>query len=154
MVAASRAAPVANKIHSTLETLYNVAMMVVRAFATLRLLLILVLLVLAAAPLAAGLACNSSLLGRAKDGGVGDGGAPVSAPAGVWTWVDVPGTACDDGTMTGIAVNPSPDAASRELFIYFMGGGACWDASTCFVLNTSTHGPFGRAQWEASAAHD
>jgi len=105
--------------------------------------------------LAAAAACNApSAGGRNRDGGpsAGDGGAPITAPPGQWTWVDVPGTACDDGTPTGIAVNPSPDASSRELFVYFMGGGACWDASTCFVLNTSTHGPFGRAQWEAMAA--
>jgi hypothetical protein len=33
-----------------------------------------------------------------------------------------------------------------------MGGGACWDASTCYVLNTAVHGPFGQAQWEGTAA--
>jgi hypothetical protein len=105
----------------------------------------------AAAPLVAGIACNSPSAGS-RDGGPGDSGAPISAPTGQWTWIDVPGTACDDGTPTGIAVNPSPDASSRALFVYFMGGGACWDAGTCFVLNTSTHGPFGRAQWEGMAA--
>ena len=59
---------------------------------------------------------------------------------------------CDDGSRTGVAVNPAPGGGGGDLFIYFMGGGACWDASTCFVLNTSVHGPFGQAQWDGTGA--
>ena len=106
--------------------------------------------------LASGLACGGG--GARSD--AGDGGASDGAPAavltgtpGAWTWVDVPGMTCDDGTPTGIAINPAPGGtAGGDLLVYFMGGGACWDASTCFVLNTAVHGPFGRAQWEASGA--
>lgn len=74
---------------------------------------------------------------------------PLSAPAGAWTWFDIEGSVCDDGTPTGIAVNPSPSAGpDADLLIYFVGGGACWDYLTCAVLNTSSHGPFGRTQFE------
>ena len=72
---------------------------------------------------------------------------PLVAPPGAWTWIDVPGSACDDGTPTGIGVN---SGTGDDLFVYFQGGGACWDYTTCAVLNTSTHGPFGRAQWSAN----
>ena len=74
------------------------------------------------------------------------------ATPGGWTWVDVPGMGCDDGSATGVAVNPAGRGGGGALFIYFMGGGACWDASTCFVLNTAVHGPFGQAQWDGTGA--
>jgi len=92
----------------------------------------------------AGLAC-----GRGSAAG---GGNPARLPAmpGGWTWIDIPGMGCDDGSGTGVAVDPLP--SSSELVVYFMGGGACWDASTCFLLNTSVHGPYGKAQWDASGA--
>jgi hypothetical protein len=114
-------------------------------------------------PLATGLACGSA---RTTNGDAGDAGVPdatassadaaaplTGTPAGTWTWIDVPGMGCDDGSATGVAVNPAPGgAATGPLFIYLMGGGACWDASTCLVLNTAVHGPYGRAQWEANGA--
>jgi len=89
--------------------------------------------------------------GGNADGSVVGDAAPLPGSPGGWTWVDIPGMSCDDGSGTGIAVNPAP-AGGGELFVYFMGGGACWDASTCFVLNTAVHGPFGQAQWDASGA--
>ncbi len=101
--------------------------------------------------LVSGLACGGG--GARSDGGPSDGATAAVLPGapGVWTWVDVPGMTCDDGTPTGVAINPAPGGtAGGDLVIYFMGGGACWDASTCFVLNTAVHGPYGRAQWEAS----
>jgi hypothetical protein len=75
------------------------------------------------------------------------GGSPIVATTNQWTWVDVAGSSCDDGTPTGIAVNPG---TGGDLFVYFEGGGACWDYATCFVLNTTLHGPFGHAQWNAA----
>jgi hypothetical protein len=87
------------------------------------------------------------------DTGAGDAGAsdaaPISAPANQWTWVDVPGSACDDGSPTGFAVNRG---TGTDLLIYFEGGGACWDYATCYVLNSATHGPVGSAQWAGRAA--
>ena len=97
-------------------------------------------------------ACSSSP-SVSPDGG-GDAGSapaqPITAPAGSWTFVDIAGSVCDDGTPTGIAVSPSPTAGpGGNLLIYFVGGGACWDYLTCAVLSTSTHGPFGQAQFDS-----
>ncbi len=75
-------------------------------------------------------------------------GASLAAPAGQWSWIDVPESACDDGSPTGFAVNPG---AGGDLFVYFQGGGACWDYASCFVVNSAVHGPFARAQWNALA---
>ena len=100
----------------------------------------------------AGVGCGGAAAGKHNpDGGLGVDAAPLPGTPGSWTWVDIPGMRCDDGTPTGIAVNPAPSGNSNALFIYFMGGGACWDASSCFVLNTSVHGPFGQAQWDSTA---
>jgi hypothetical protein len=64
-----------------------------------------------------------------------------------WNWVDEPLMGCDDGTPTGFGVNPG---TSDDVLVYFEGGGACWSYETCFVLNTSEHGPFAQAQWDAT----
>jgi hypothetical protein len=56
---------------------------------------------------------------------------PLDASAGAWTWVDVPGSSCADGTPTGFAINPAP-AGSPGLLLFLEGGGACWDATTCW----------------------
>ena len=90
------------------------------------------------------------------DGGAADAaqvprpplGAPFQAPAGRWSWVDLAGAVCDDGSPTGIGVN---GGSGPDLLFYFMGGGACWDNTTCFVANTATHGPIGAAQLNAAA---
>src|SRR5262245_45240839 len=99
-----------------------------------------------------GLACGGRVApgARGDAGTPGDAGAPLTGTAGTWTWIDVPGTSCDDGSTTGVAINPAPGGGGGDLVIYFMGGGACWDAGTCFVLNTAVHGPFRQAQWESS----
>jgi hypothetical protein len=99
-------------------------------------------------------ACNPPASTANLDGGGGsDAGPradPIPAPAGTWTFVDIAGSVCDDGSPTGIAVSPSPTAGPEgNLLIYFVGGGACWDYFTCAVLNSSTHGPFGQAQFDS-----
>ena len=76
-------------------------------------------------------------------------GAPLDAPPGQWSWIDFPDAVCDDGSATGIAVNPAP--GSKKLLVFLMGGGACWDYLSCAVLNTSTHGPQAGAQWQQQA---
>jgi hypothetical protein len=97
--------------------------------------------------------CGGKSAQPLRDGGGGVDAAPLPpGTPGAWTWVDVPGMQCDDGSGTGVAINPAPAGGSGALFIYFMGGGACWDASTCFVLNTAVHGPFGQAQWDSTGA--
>lgn len=75
--------------------------------------------------------------------------APLEAPERVWTWFDQPGSLCNDGTETGFALNR---AASDKLLVVFMGGGACWDFTTCYLLNTASTGPIGKAQFDATAA--
>jgi Pectinacetylesterase len=73
-----------------------------------------------------------------------DGGSGPIAPANQWTWIEVPGTTCGNGSVAGFGVNPS--GSGSDLFVYFEGGGACWDAATCFTENaainiTTTYGP-------------
>ncbi|HLK11094.1 MAG TPA: pectin acetylesterase-family hydrolase [Candidatus Binatia bacterium] len=71
---------------------------------------------------------------------------PIVAPLGQWTWVDFPDATCDDGSPTGIGVNLT---SGPNVLVFLDGGGACWDYTTCYVLNTATHGPFGKAQFDA-----
>jgi len=84
------------------------------------------------------------------DGGSGDVDAAVDAadnvdaqtintPANTWTWVEIPGTMCANGTPAGVGVNRSTEAGGGDLFILFQGGGACWDGTTCFTTRTSSH---------------
>jgi hypothetical protein len=46
-----------------------------------------------------------------------------------WTWVPIEGARCLNGSPTGIGVNVAP--GSDGLVIFFMGGGACFNAQTC-----------------------
>lgn len=72
-------------------------------------------------------------------------GDPIVAPSREWTWVDFPDSFAMEGTTTGIGINILP--GGTKVLIYLMGGGACWDEQTCYVLNTATHGPFGAPQF-------
>lgn len=88
------------------------------------------------------------LAALAACGGGSDHSAPaVDLPRGVWTWVDVPGAVCSDGTGTGVAVNRGTDDAA--IVIFLDGGGACWDVFTCFTFQTANPGPFARPQFDA-----
>jgi len=73
-------------------------------------------------------------------------GDPIQTASGTWSWVDVPNSTCDEGTPTGLVANLN---GSKKLVLFFEGGGACWDATTCLQLNTSTHGPITRATFDA-----
>lgn len=79
------------------------------------------------------------------DGAPGDGGdpgGPLSAPDETWTWFDVAGTQCANGTPTGLGVNLT--TKSKKLLVYLEGGGACWDASSCGIplaANLDGYGP-------------
>jgi hypothetical protein len=57
-------------------------------------------------------------------------GAPIVAPERTWTWVDVAGSKCADGSPTGIGVNLTKD--SDDVLVFLEGGGACWDAASCW----------------------
>ncbi len=58
-------------------------------------------------------------------------------PPNVWSFVPVPGGACGNGTPYSVGVNPRP-GATQVLFLV-MGGGACWDAESCFELDAASH---------------
>ena len=93
-------------------------------------------------------------VGGSPDGGGAtgpdlDAGPAITAPRNTWTWVDVPGSACDDGSPTGLAVNLTD---SPNVLVFMNGGGACWDATSCLVLNVAVHGPIGRTQFEVFRA--
>jgi len=74
-----------------------------------------------------------------------NGSLPITAPALTWTWVPFSDCFCMEGTTTGIGVNLSTNG--DEVLLYLMGGGACWDYTTCYLLNTATHGPFGEVEF-------
>lgn len=57
-----------------------------------------------------------------------DGEPLPDSPPGEWTWVDFPDALCRDGSTTGIGVRRG---TGDGLVIYFMGGGACFNAITC-----------------------
>jgi hypothetical protein len=76
----------------------------------------------------------------------------ITAPNEQWTWVPIDGMVCADGTPTGIGVNLTD--RSDRLAIFFQGGGACWDANTCFVAKSAVHieGGFGAAEFQTELA--
>jgi len=86
----------------------------------------------------------------------GGQGTPGTSPPALpplarntWTWVDIPGTSCGDGSETGIGVNPGDGPG---LLVFLNGGGACFDYVTCFVGQAAGPGSFGRADFEALVA--
>ncbi len=63
--------------------------------------------------------------------------APIETPENTWTWVPFPDSACGNGAPTGIGVNRS--TRSNRILMFLMGGGGCWDALTCYGLNTAAN---------------
>lgn len=86
--------------------------------------------------------------GDAAPDGSGDSGfvpgQPISAPAGTWTWVPFSDAYCGNGITTGIGINPS--ATGTRVLIYMEGGGACWDATTCYAEMTAAYFTTGYTQ--------
>ena len=72
--------------------------------------------------------------------------AEAEANLGVWTWIDVEGSQCRDGSATGIGVRLQEGA--EDLMIYLEGGGACFNGATC-ATNPSS---FGEAEFSVLAA--
>ncbi len=70
-------------------------------------------------------------------GDIGPLGMPITAPNEQWTWVPFTDARCGNGQPTGIGVNLTN--RSRRVVFFFNGGGACWDALTCYVLNTAVN---------------
>ncbi len=79
----------------------------------------------------------------ASESSTGSSGSESSGPAnvpydgeplaitrdGAWHWFDIEGMACADGRPSGVGVRAVEDSAG--LVIYFKGGGACFNASSC-----------------------
>lgn len=55
---------------------------------------------------------------------------PIDTPTLEWTWVEVPGTQCMDGSTAGFGVSLNPD--SPNVMIYLEGGGACFNDACDF----------------------
>lgn len=53
-----------------------------------------------------------------------------------WQWHQLKGTKCADGSETGYGISTYPNA--KETVLFFEGGGACWDAATCYQENLAT----------------
>jgi hypothetical protein len=101
---------------------------------------------------AATVACGGSSPGNGPAGssGASGGDGPAGpAPGGVWTWVDVAGTTCSDGSATGFGLSRGDEP---DVVVFMDGGGACWDFTTCFFLRTAKAGPFQIAEFEARRA--
>jgi hypothetical protein len=64
-------------------------------------------------------------------------GLPLTGPSEAWSWVPFSDAFCADGSATGIGVNLT-DRSSRVL-VYLEGGGACWDAYTCYTLMSAAN---------------
>ncbi len=77
----------------------------------------------------------------------GGGSSTFDLPRLEWTWVEVEGAVCADGSPTGLAVNPGPEG-STDVLVFLMGGGACWDWVTCNAAVTASRGPYGATQFD------
>jgi hypothetical protein len=83
-------------------------------------------------------------------------GPPIEVPSAdfeKWVWVDIPEMRCSDDSPAGVVVNFT--AQSRDLVIFFQGGGACWDGLTCSVQKDQIKPlqPDPLATWMADGEH-
>src|SRR5262245_35523443 len=89
--------------------------------------------------------------GQPPSGGMNPGGPvdppPLGPPIVVppesyehWVWVPVPEMRCADDSSAGLFVNFTK--RSGDLVLFFQGGGACWDAATCFANQVGNLGLF------------
>ena len=78
--------------------------------------------------------------GPGADGGIDDvdGGVDADGVDAVFTWQEVSGTVCANGTPAGFGLS-AVDDGSDTLVIFFNGGGACWDNVSCFGVNAASH---------------
>ena len=74
-------------------------------------------------------------------------------PVGVWSYFELPGMTCGNGTPVGIGVNPGTDP--DLVAVYLQGGGACWDWWTCIALPdtaTNVNDTYGQALFDSEIA--
>jgi len=62
---------------------------------------------------------------------------PLDVELETWEYFEVEGARCGDGSQAGFAINRTD--RSNGAYIYFEGGGACWDNITCNQLQTATY---------------
>lgn len=82
-----------------------------------------------------------------------DGGNPgdgLNAPVETWTWNDVAGTQCANGSPTGVGVNLTHK--SKKLLVFLMGGGACWNALTCGSGSAANLSGYGAGNFKADVS--
>ena len=72
--------------------------------------------------------------------------AQAAANKGTWTFVDIPGAQCRDGSATGIGLRLQEGATNT--MVYLEGGGACFSAETCGI--NPSH--FGSSEFAARVA--
>jgi hypothetical protein len=61
---------------------------------------------------------------------------PIVAPPGEWTWVAFDEAVCANGSGTGLGVAPA-SSAEADVVLYLAGGGACWDAASCYLVKSA-----------------
>ncbi|HEY5926456.1 MAG TPA: pectin acetylesterase-family hydrolase [Kofleriaceae bacterium] len=95
------------------------------------------------------LGCGGSSGTPGSDASTGDASPPIVAPPGTWTWIPIDGMTCADGSPTGIGVNLVD--TSPDVMVFMAGGGACWDANTCFSLMSAVHitGGYGQTEFNS-----
>lgn len=59
------------------------------------------------------------------------------AGAGLWSWEEVEGTACGNGTQTGMGISEGTN--DTRILLFFSGGGACWDGTSCHIVNSAVN---------------
>lgn len=74
-----------------------------------------------------------------------DAGMPIVAPVETWTWAGFPDSACGNGVPTGVGVNIS--TRSSDVFIFLMGGGACWNSLTCAFAASNLSSGYGASEF-------
>jgi len=62
--------------------------------------------------------------------------APFVGEVGKWGWTGIDGMLCGNGAGTGVGVS---FGTSTRVVVFFEGGGACFDAFSCFLLKTATY---------------
>src|SRR6185295_12638507 len=77
---------------------------------------------------------------RTNAGGNAFGPPIVVSPADLehWVWMSIPEMRCGDDSPGGFAVNFTNQ--SRELVVYLLGGGVCYDLFTCTLYQPLLHG--------------
>ena len=64
-------------------------------------------------------------------------GEPFTGPSNEWLYFPIEGARCGNGSTMPVMVNLGSDP--DQVVVYLQGGGACWDAISCFAAGTASH---------------